>query len=160
MLDSFHSFSILPQVNSCDWSEPANTGTGCRVIRIQSPSTSKSRMQISLATLTICMEGIVVGYTLPSALPWRGPIWVWLRLYLTSKGYRLQRNITVLDFFRYFLTANRNRYLYGWKFWTCILKAPSETKICKIYPEVRRPAYQIFSYGRPPPPSPLRGIPW
>ena len=65
MLDSFHSFSILPQVNSCDWSEPANTGTGCRVIRIQSPSTSKSRMQISLATLTICMEGIVVGYALP-----------------------------------------------------------------------------------------------
>ena len=42
ILDSFHSFSILPQVNSCDWSEPASTGTGCRVIRIQSPSASKT----------------------------------------------------------------------------------------------------------------------
>ena len=53
MLDSFHGFSILPQVNSCDWSEPANTGTGCRVIRIQSPSTSKSRLQLSVAPLTL-----------------------------------------------------------------------------------------------------------
>ena len=42
MFDLFHSFSILPQVNSCHWSEPANTGTGYRVIRIQSPSTSKT----------------------------------------------------------------------------------------------------------------------
>lgn len=56
MLDSFHSFSILPQVNSCDWSESANTGTGCRVIRIQSPSTSKTPLQLSVAPLTVFMS--------------------------------------------------------------------------------------------------------
>lgn len=56
MLDSFHSFSILPQVNSCDWSESANTGTGCRVIRIQSPSTSKTPLQLSVAPLTVLMS--------------------------------------------------------------------------------------------------------